>query len=131
MTLQSNLSTDTGTINGTPLGGHGNRGVPLKELKGLKPQLNLRFPSKHHGIHKDIYGLFCHMAETQKLPSADHERVSSIWRDLLRVFLNLPVHYLYGDLSATAATVLEHAKGTGARAAGKLGVERILFREEL
>ena len=31
------------------------------------------------------------------LANSDKERISFLWRDLLRVFLNLPVHYLYGD----------------------------------
>eukprot|EP00605_Chrysophyceae_sp_TOSAG23-4_P002229 GSChrysophyteH1.ASY1.ANO1.2472.1 assembled CDS len=68
---------------------------------GIKPQLSLRFDNKHHGVHKDIHSMFCHVAETATLPASDKERVSFIWRDLLRVFFNLPVHYLY-SLSAAA-----------------------------
>jgi len=75
-------------------------------LRGCKAQLNLRFPNKHHGIHKDIYAMFCHVAETANFPASDKERVSFIWRDLLRPFFNLPVHYLYADMSSTAASVL-------------------------
>ncbi len=84
----------------SPLTNH----VPL--LYGAKPQLALRFNNKHHSVHKDIYSMFCHVAETAMLPASDKERVSFLWRDLLRVFFNLPVHYLYSDLAATAATVL-------------------------
>jgi hypothetical protein len=105
---RSMLAPSKGFINilgqqNSPLNMH----LPL--LKGAKPQLALRFANKHHGVHKDIYSMFCHVAETAKLPSSDKERVSFIWRDLLRVFFNLPVHYLYADLAATATTVLTNS----------------------
>ena len=84
----------------------------LPQLHGAKAQLALRFPNKHHGIHKDIYALFCHMAETASLPASDKERISFIWRDLLRPFFNLPVHYLYADMASTAASVLADANAS-------------------
>ena len=63
----------------------------------MNPQISLTFDAKHHGLHKDIYELFCHSQEAMGLANSDKERISFLWRDLLRVFLNLPVHYLYGD----------------------------------
>ena len=105
-----------------PCNGHvdaiGRMGRPLAStvplLRGAKPQLALRFPKEHHGLHKDIYSIFCHVAETASLPTSDKERVSFIWRDLLRPLFNMPVHYLYSDMSSTAAAVLADA-GAGAQ----------------
>ncbi len=34
----------------------------------------------------------------------DRERIASLWRDLLRVFFNMPVHFLYGGSTSSADT---------------------------
>jgi histone deacetylase complex regulatory component SIN3 len=70
-------------------------------LKGnMKPQMVLRYEHDHHSIHRDIYQIVCHAAESHLQPSSDRERLAALWRDLLRVFFNLPVHYLYADQPA-------------------------------
>ena len=33
------------------------------KVKGMNPQISLTFDAKHHGLHKDIYELFCHSQE--------------------------------------------------------------------
>jgi hypothetical protein len=51
----------------------------------------------------------CHAAETTLNSSADKERLAALWRDLLRVFFNIPVHYLYTPTvpsTGTSATQL-------------------------
>jgi paired amphipathic helix protein Sin3a len=74
------------------------------KLRGMNPQINLTFDTKHHSVHKDIYELLCHAQEAMGMANSDKERISFLWRDLLRVFLNLPVHYLYGPKAATSGT---------------------------
>ena len=50
-----------------------------------------------------MYRLLCHAAENQATSHADKERLPAMWRDLLRVFFNMPVHYLYGGSTASYA----------------------------
>ena len=80
-----------------PQVGCGVPGTLEPKIMGMNPQISLTFDAKHHGLHKDIYELFCHSQEAMGMANSDKERISFLWRDLLRVFLNLPVHYLYGD----------------------------------
>lgn len=40
-------------------------------LFGLKPQLALAYDNEAHIVHKDIYKIFCHAAETTLTSSSD------------------------------------------------------------
>jgi paired amphipathic helix protein Sin3a len=53
----------------------------------------------NHVIHKDVYRLLCYAAETGGLSQSDKERISALWRDFIRVFFNMPVHYLHSAAS--------------------------------
>ena len=52
-------------------------------------------PSRHHHvIHKDVYRVLCYATECAGLSGGEKERVVALWRDFLKVFFNMPVHYL-------------------------------------
>ena len=65
------------------------------KLVGMKPHLSLEYDSSDLGILKDIYRAVCHAMEVSGMNVNDKERIASLWRDLLRVFFNMPVHFLY------------------------------------
>lgn len=73
-----------------------------KLLSGLEPHIVLRYDNDAHLVHRDIYRIMCHAAETTVASSVDKERLAALWRDLLRVFFNVPVHYLYTPQGAAA-----------------------------
>jgi hypothetical protein len=53
------------------------------------------------------YAMLCHpshAAEMSSMPSGDKERVSALWRDFIRVFFDLPVHFLYSGPAAERAS---------------------------
>lgn len=62
---------------------------------------------------RDIYRIVCHAAETHLHPASDRERLAALWRDLLRVFFNIPGHYLYPTTTAAAATAAASASPAG------------------
>jgi len=55
----------------------------------------MSYANDSHLLHRDIYRIICHAVETTVSSSSDKERLAALWRDLLRVFFNLPVQYLY------------------------------------
>lgn len=65
--------------------------------------------SSHHNhvIHKDVYRVLCFAAESASLSSSDRERISALWRDFLKVFFNMPVHYLHSVTSGHEAACEE------------------------
>jgi paired amphipathic helix protein Sin3a len=67
-------------------------------LVGMAPQLLLNYSNASHIVHRDIYKIMCHSAENTLNNSSDKERLAALWRDLLRVFFNVPPHYLYSQL---------------------------------
>jgi paired amphipathic helix protein Sin3a len=74
-------------------------------LQGLLPQLLLVYEHDCAALHQDIYALLIHAAE-HTLPAAAHndkERVAALYRDLLRVFFQLPTHFLYPQHAGAAA----------------------------
>lgn len=74
-------------------------------LAGMRPQMLLHYPHDAHLVHRDVYRIMCYATEVgSSVPGApgvsghgDKERMPALWRDLLRVFFNLPVHYLYNS----------------------------------
>ena len=64
-------------------------------LAGMSPHIVLNYENDAHLVHRDVYRVMCHAAESTLSSSADKERLAALWRDLLRVFFNVPVHYLY------------------------------------
>lgn len=72
-------------------------------LVGMQPQLVLSFPNAHHNVHRDIYKIVCYTIENANMSPLEKEKVMALWRDLVRVFFNLPVHYLYGEMQKTTA----------------------------
>lgn len=80
-------------------------------LCGMQPHIALTYENDAHDIHRDIYLIVCHAAETTLSSANDKERLAALWRDLLRVFFNLPAHYLYAQADAvTAAAVAATAE---------------------
>lgn len=83
-------------------------------LAGMSPHIVLNYDNDAHLVHRDIYRIMCHAAETTLTSSVDKERLAALWRDLLRVFFNIPVHYLYSTAPgvASAATTPSTAGST-------------------
>ena len=87
-----------------------------KLLAGLEPHIVLTYDNDAHLVHRDIYRIMCHAAETTVASSVDKERLAALWRDLLRVFFNVPVHYLYNPQGpatgpSSGASALSEADG--------------------
>jgi len=73
-------------------------GVPQDKeclLAGMTPHIVLTYDHDADLVHRDIYRIMCHAAETTLSSNNDKERLAALWRDLLRVFFNIPLHYLY------------------------------------
>ena len=60
----------------------------------LEPKASVPSPH-HHIIHKDVYRVLCYAVECAGLSGGEKERVVALWRDFLKVFFNMPVHYLH------------------------------------
>lgn len=87
-------------------------------LAGMAPHIVLNYDNDAHLVHRDIYRIMCHAAETTLTSSVDKERLAALWRDLLRVFFNIPVHYLYSAApgvppSATASSTASASSVNG------------------
>jgi hypothetical protein len=67
----------------------------------MQPQMVLTYSHDSHLLHRDIYRILCHAAETALHSSSDRERLAALWRDLIRVFFNIPAHYLYPSSVST------------------------------
>lgn len=76
----------------------------FSSLAGMTPQMVLQYEGDAHEVHRDIYNILCHAAEHSLASHNDRERLAALWRDLLRVFFNLPVHYLYPSSPSSVAT---------------------------
>ena len=72
-------------------------------LSNWTPQLTMAYSTSYQLVHRDVYRVLCHAAECLVSSPTDKERLPALWRDLLRVFFNLPVHYLYGGSTASYA----------------------------
>lgn len=87
------------------------------KLSDMKPHLALEYDAADQGALQDIYRLICHAMEVTNVSTNDKERIASLWRDLLRVFFNMPVHFLYSGQSSapppsTSSSSVSHAVGT-------------------
>lgn len=70
----------------------------LKDLLGdMHPGLVLAYDSADQGALQDVYRVICHAMEATGCSPNDKERIAALWRDLLRVFFNMPVYFLYGS----------------------------------
>lgn len=79
----------------------------------MNTSLALNYNNKSHAIHKDVYKIICHAAEcTPSLSPFDKERIAALWRDLLRVFFNIPVTYMYGNLDENVQITPELIENT-------------------
>lgn len=90
-------------------------------LAGMSPHIVLSYSNDAHLVHRDIYRIMCHAAETTLTSSADKERLAALWRDLLRVFFNIPVHYLYQPAVPTTQSSAAAAALASAAAAAEDG----------
>jgi hypothetical protein len=110
------INNGNGSGNGnSTIGGSHHHGVrfslPSKEYEDLlsgmnnPPHMILSYPHDYHLVHRDIYRIVCHsseMSNTCSYNQTDKERLSALWRDLLRIFFNIPISYLYSP-SSTAS----------------------------
>lgn len=78
--------------------------TPLAALASdMNTSLALSFNNSSSDIHKDIHKIICHAAEcTGSLSPFDKERISALYRDLIRVFFNIPAESLYGSVEEDA-----------------------------
>ncbi len=105
----------------------------------------LRYEHDSHFLHREIYRIVCHAAETHTLSPAltmsDRERISALWRDLLRMFFNIPTHYMYNPTSAVNTStstsysipkpIAAEAWSNGTRVLTTLGSGTVMsYREE-
>jgi paired amphipathic helix protein Sin3a len=71
---------------------------PMLALCGqdvLPCHLLMTFENEGRGVHRDVYRIFCHAAELSGMNNIDKERISALWRDLVRVFFDFPIHFMY------------------------------------
>jgi hypothetical protein len=54
-------------------------------LGGMQPNLVLQYSIEHQSVHKDVYKLFTRVAETAVTSPLEKDRLTSMWRDMLRV----------------------------------------------
>ena len=89
--------------------------APLVDLLGdMQPHLTLEYDASDQGALRDVYRVVCHAMEVSNMGSSDKERIATLWRDLLRVFFNMPVHFLYGPSTmSTNFTSPEEASDGG------------------
>jgi paired amphipathic helix protein Sin3a len=106
-------------------------------LAGMTPHLVLDYDHDAHLLHRDVYRLVCHAAETTLQNVSDRERVAALWRDLIRAFFNLPPHYLYspsnldGMNNNLGVTVAAEAWPRNSRVLTTYGSGKIIsYREE-
>jgi len=86
------------------------------QLKGMTPHLIMKYDSHEYDVHRDIYRLLCHAAETTTATPFDKERQAALWRDMFRVFFKLPTDFLY------AASTTSHQEKAGPSRADNLNV---------
>lgn len=77
------------------------------QLREMTVQLVLSFSAEHFSVHRDVYKIMCHAAEVSGITPAEKERLLSLWRDLLRVFFNIPVHLMYPPTPSNFLTLSE------------------------
>jgi paired amphipathic helix protein Sin3a len=71
-------------------------------VPGMTTHIALTYSNDNNDVHRDIYRLMCATMEAMNIPVNEKERIISLYRDFLRIFFNIPVHYLY-DNSAVQA----------------------------
>jgi paired amphipathic helix protein Sin3a len=69
-----------------------------------KPQIFLTTNTKDHVALMLVYRVICYAVENSSMSALDKEKISAIWRDLLRVVFNMPVHYIYGGPAHVPST---------------------------
>ena len=88
--------------------------VGLMDLFGdMRPHLAMAYDASDQGALRDVYRLICHAMEVSSLSASDKQGVVSLWRDLLRVFFNMPVHFLYRSDSWTENAVYKSETSAG------------------
>ena len=76
--------------------------LPSAVVPGMTTHIALTYSNGSSDVHRDIYRLVCATMESLNIPVNEKERIVSLYRDFLRIFFNIPVHYLY-DNSAVQA----------------------------
>ena len=94
--------------------------VPALEgtLAGMTPHLSLQYDASNLGALRDIYRVVCHAMECSGMNVNDKERIASLWRDLLRVFFNMPVHFLYDNAVSSGVTCVPAAENSSTISTG-------------
>lgn len=64
-------------------------------LFGISPHLVMKYDAKEYTVHRDVFRILSHVVETTIASQTERDRAAALWRDLLRVFFNLPTHFLY------------------------------------
>ena len=81
---------------------------PNEEIRDLcvassVPQLYLTTKTKDQVVLMLVYRVICYAVEASSMSIIEKEKISAIWRDLLRVVFNMPVHYIYGGGAGAGA----------------------------
>ena len=71
-------------------------------LSEMTPSMFLAYDQSESGVLQDVYRIVCHAMEVGGVSTADKERITALWRDLLRVFFNMPVHFLYTNSASSS-----------------------------
>jgi hypothetical protein len=80
-----------------------------KYYPDMTPQLALRYENSDQIALRDVYRILCHVTEVStSLSNYDRERISALWRDLLRVFFNMPVHFCYSSNASSSLHCIPH-----------------------
>ena len=66
-------------------------------FEGMNPQVAALYRADMYGIHRDVHRIICHAMEASISNIQDKERISALWRDLLRPFFNLSAYSLYNN----------------------------------
>lgn len=68
------------------------------------PQLYLSTKVKDRVVLMIVYRVICYAVENSSMSVLEKEKIAAIWRDLLRVLFNMPVHYIYSASAAPSIT---------------------------
>ncbi|CAE7584766.1 unnamed protein product, partial [Symbiodinium microadriaticum] len=68
----------------------------VRDLCGdMMPQLYLTYKNEDRLALRDVYQLLTYATEVSAYGAVEKEKMAAIWRDLFRIILNMPVHFMF------------------------------------